>query len=138
MAETNDTIDAGAEPVYRVLEAFSFDEGGRPWVMRKGDLVTPSHPAFAGREGLLERVDDDVVRRQTMSVSAANNVRATETASAAPGQRRAVSSPPAPEPPSPPAPEPPSPPAPEPPSPPAPEPAKAKGKGRVVADSPQA
>lgn len=86
-----ETVDGSREQVYRVVEPFSFDHDNRPWVMRKGDLVTPSHPAFRGREALLEAVDDDVVRRQTTSITAASPVYATETAMAAPGHPRSVS-----------------------------------------------
>lgn len=83
MAESN-------EQVYRVTESFSFDHAGRPWVMRKGDLVDAKHPAYKyGKDAYLEAVDSEQVaaerRRSTVS--------ATETTMAAPGRPRARTAP---------------------------------------------
>lgn len=62
--------------VYRVREPFAFDQSnGVQRVMRVGDLVSDSDPAYVGRENLFESVD-------------AAATRAVETATAAPGERR--------------------------------------------------
>ncbi|CNG99014.1 Uncharacterised protein [Mycobacterium tuberculosis] len=62
--------------VYRATEAFAFTSGtGIPRIIRPGDLITDDDPDYKGREHLFEP-----------AVAAA--VRATETASAAPGERR--------------------------------------------------
>jgi len=76
-------VDQGT--VWRVLEAFSFDAEGRPWVMRRGDLVGESHPAFKVGRPYLEQVDAAALK--------VSSTRARETASAAPGERRAVTRP---------------------------------------------
>lgn len=83
MADNSDTI-------YRVVEPFSFDEDGHPWVMRKGDLIGPRHPAYKryAESSLLEPVDAGQASAPVTST------RAVETASAAPGQRRSRTTPP--------------------------------------------
>ncbi len=76
--------------VYRVIEAFSFDHGGRPYSMRIGDLIDTSHPAFnTGRMKMLEEVGEG----SGMADYADMSERAIETTTAAPGQRRSVRSP---------------------------------------------
>lgn len=67
--------------VYRATEPFAFTSvSGVPRVIRPGDLIADTDPDFKGREHLFEP-----------AVAAAN--RATETASAAPGERRARTKP---------------------------------------------
>ena len=62
--------------IYRVREPFAFDQSdGVQRVMRPGDLVNDTDPAYKGREALYEPVE----------VAA---TRAVETTSAAPGERR--------------------------------------------------
>lgn len=82
---------AAPTAVYRVREAFAFDDAaGRPYTMRKGDLVDASHPAVTpARMTLLEEVSPEVVRAQEArtSITAAD---AVEQATAAPGERRHV------------------------------------------------
>lgn len=73
------------EQVYRVTESFSFDHDGRPWVMRKGDLVDAKHPAYKyGKDIYLEVVDASQVAEERKRSA----VTATETTMASPGQPR--------------------------------------------------
>ena len=65
----------------RVKEAFSFDDGGVPVVMRAGTLVEDDDPRVKGRERYLEDAD---------TAAARTSVRAVETATAAPGEQRTV------------------------------------------------
>lgn len=81
---------APSQVVYRVREAFTFDEGGRPYTLHRGELVSAGHPAVTkARMSLLEEVSADAVRADTefTSVSA---VQAVEVATAAPGERRST------------------------------------------------
>ena len=83
MAETS-------EQVFRVTESFSFDHDGRPWVMRKGDLVDVKHPAYRyGKDLYLEQVSSQQVAEERKR----STVSATETAMAAPGKPRARTAP---------------------------------------------
>lgn len=65
----------------RVKQAHSFDLNGVPVVMRVGALIEDNDPRLVGREALYE--DADVA-------AARSSVNSVETASAAPGERRAV------------------------------------------------
>jgi hypothetical protein len=65
---------------YRTRESFSCDIGGITYVFGVGQIVTDDHPAFKGREGLFESLDDYAAALATSTAS--------ETASAAPGERR--------------------------------------------------
>jgi len=69
--------------LFRVRESFSFDHGGRPFVMQRGDIIDSEHPA-ASRTGLLEpmNVESEDARHTVTSVGA------TEDTSAAPGTKR--------------------------------------------------
>ena len=143
---------AEVENVYRVLEPFAFDHEGRPYVMRKGDIVEGDHPAYIGRERLFEQVTAQAAREARQMRT---QVSAVETATAAPGERRRMeidssvpedarttaSVPPGPSTPAPTG-EPPTtpPPAPSPPPPPAPAPSGAKTTADAVetADQPPA
>lgn len=68
--------------IYRVKEPFSYtDDRGVPRVMRVGDLVTASHDAYREKwTHFYEPVEE-----------AAGAAGATETATAAPGEKRSVS-----------------------------------------------
>lgn len=68
--------------VWRVKEAYSFDEGGVPITVRAGTLLGDDDPRAKGREQYLERAEDAATRT------------AVETASAAPGEQRSVTRPP--------------------------------------------
>jgi hypothetical protein len=73
--------------VYRVIEAFSFDHGGRPYSMRIGDLIGTDHPAFSEKRlNMLEEVSSG----SGMADYAEMAERAVEVATAAPGERRSV------------------------------------------------
>jgi hypothetical protein len=65
---------------YRTRESFSCDIGGITYVFSVGQVVNDEHPAFKGREGLFESLDDYAAALATSTAS--------ETASAAPGERR--------------------------------------------------
>jgi|SRR5215210_2515704 len=81
---------SSSDVVYRVREGFTFDHQGRPYTMRRGELVSPGHPAVVpGRMSLLEEVSATAVRADLdrQSIGAVN---AVETATAAPGERRAA------------------------------------------------
>ncbi|WP_255951548.1 hypothetical protein [Streptomyces odontomachi] len=67
----------------RCIKAFSAYEGGRPRVVRDGQLVEESDPIVAGREAHFETVDAHLARRP----------RAVEQATADPGEPRTVTSP---------------------------------------------
>jgi hypothetical protein len=73
------------ECVYRVLEPFSFDHGGRTYVMKRGDIVSGDNPAYRGREGLFEEVTAQAARE---AVAMRTRVSAIETATAVPGEPR--------------------------------------------------
>jgi hypothetical protein len=73
--------------VFRVIEAFSFDHGGRPYSMRIGDLIGTDHPAFSkGRMSMLEEVSGG----SGMADYAEMSERAVETTTAGPGERRSI------------------------------------------------
>lgn len=74
--------------VWRVKEPFSFDERGVPVTMRMGTLLEDDDPRIVGRERYLERAEDAASR-------SAPPASAMETATAAPGERRSRSAPPA-------------------------------------------
>lgn len=76
-------------PMYRVREAFSFDHGGRAYVMRTGDIVGADHPAFKGREALFEEINAESGIRDY----SAGTTGIVETATANPGERRTVRTP---------------------------------------------
>lgn len=65
--------------VQRVKEAHSYDEGGVPVTMRTGTLVGDDDPRIKGREQFYEPAEDATVRTSAV---------ATETTTAAPGERR--------------------------------------------------
>ncbi len=65
--------------VWRVKEAYSFDQGGVPVTVRTGTLLGEDDPRAVGRERYLERAEDAATRTSV------------ETATAAPGELRAVS-----------------------------------------------
>lgn len=65
----------------RVKEAHSFDVAGVPITMRVGELVEDTDPRLIGREAFYEDAN---------LVAARSSVTSVETASAAPGERRAV------------------------------------------------
>ncbi len=67
--------------VQRVKEAHSYDQGGVPIVMRVGALVDDDDPRIKGREQFYEPAEDAAVRTSAV---------ATETATAAPGERRST------------------------------------------------
>lgn len=71
--------------IYRVKEPFSYTDGrGVPRVMRVGDLVTTDHDAYREKwSHLFEPVNDAAERVATAG---------TETATAAPGEKRSVPS----------------------------------------------
>lgn len=73
--------------VWRVKEAFSFDHQGVPVTMRVGDLLEDDDPRAAGREQFLEPAQEAAQR------AAGTTPAAVETATAAPGERRARSKP---------------------------------------------
>lgn len=65
--------------VYRAKEPFAYtDKQGVPRSVCVGDLISGDDPNFKGKEGLYELVQ----------VAAARLAASTETASAAPGERR--------------------------------------------------
>lgn len=68
--------------VLRVSEAFSTDVDGVPRVYPAGTLIDSKDPVAKGRERFFAKVEDYVAR------SNASNAGATETATAAPGERR--------------------------------------------------
>lgn len=65
--------------VWRVKEAYSYDEGGVPVTVRAGTLLADDDPRVKGRERHLERAEDAASRTSV------------ETATAGPGERRSVS-----------------------------------------------
>ncbi|RBO82073.1 hypothetical protein [Nocardia puris] len=68
--------------ILRAREAFSYtDHHGVPRIVRPGDLVEDSDPGVKGREHLYEPVE----------VAAARSSAVVEQATAAPGEKRAVS-----------------------------------------------
>lgn len=67
--------------VQRVKESFSFDEKGVPVVLRAGTLVEDDDPRIKGHERHFEQAEDAAAR---------TTVSAVETATAAPGERRAA------------------------------------------------
>lgn len=65
--------------IFRAVEAFAFaNKGGVPHSVAPGDLMSDEDPNYKGREHLFEPVEVATARQA-----------ATETASAAPGERRA-------------------------------------------------
>lgn len=68
----------------RVKEPFSFDRGGVPVVMRAGVLVSDDDACVAGHENFFEPAEDVAARFSGTST--------VETATAAPGEGRALSS----------------------------------------------
>lgn len=66
----------------RVVQAHSFDENGVPVTMKTGTLVDDNDPRVKGREVFYEDAEDAAAR---------TSVRAVETASAGPGERRSRS-----------------------------------------------
>lgn len=60
---------------YRVVEPFSFDRAGVPYVARRGELVTEDDVRYAGHEQFFETADSFASR-------------AMERATAAPGEGR--------------------------------------------------
>lgn len=71
----------------RVKEGCSFDTpGGAQVNLRRGQLFPDDHPYVKGREGLFEPADDAAAR-------SAGAGAAVETATAAPGEARAMSRP---------------------------------------------
>lgn len=79
---------ASGQVVYRVREAFTFDADGRPYSLRRGELVSAGHPAVTkARMSLLEEVSADAVRADTEFTSI-GAVQAVETTTAVPGERR--------------------------------------------------
>lgn len=79
------------QAVYRPREAFSCDIDGVPYVLRPTDLVNESHPAFKGREQMFQQVTGEG-GEDYRSRTSATAARATETATAAPGEKRQRSS----------------------------------------------
>lgn len=68
---------------YRATEAFAFvDDNGVPWPVTPGTIVAKSDRAYKGRESSFEPVEASVHQSSRAS-------HAVETASAAPGERRA-------------------------------------------------
>jgi hypothetical protein len=84
------TTTSPKDQVYRVVESFSFDHGGRTYAMKRNDMVTRDHPGYKGRENLFEPVTEEYVRAQAARTSVGATWRANETATAAPGERRTV------------------------------------------------
>lgn len=73
--------------IYRALAPFAFtSKSGIPRVVAAGDLFSPDDPDFKGKEHLFEPVEAQVDRGRRVR---AGDTTATETASAAPGERRA-------------------------------------------------
>ncbi len=80
--------------VYRVKEAFSFDDAqGVPNVLRVGTLLGENDPRVKGHEQFLEPADAAAERTTVTSVTAERTSTAAETATAAPGERRHVTAP---------------------------------------------
>lgn len=73
--------------VWRVKEAYSFDQGGVPVTVRAGTLLGDDDPRAQGRERYLERAEDAATR------TAAPTGAALETATATPGVRRSITRP---------------------------------------------
>lgn len=72
----------------RVRESFSFDFKGVPTTLREGELYEDAHPFMKGREQMFEPADDAARTAATPAT-----VYTSETATAAPGEARALSAP---------------------------------------------
>lgn len=86
----------GVSKVWRVTEPFAFDgPDGRGWLMRAGDLIDETHPAFKrpGSKPYLEEVVPGAGATQHDRTFTPGVNTAVETATAAPGERRSVTAP---------------------------------------------
>lgn len=72
--------------IYRIREPFAYnDSRGVPRIANVGDLIDENHDAYTpGRHALMEPIETVMSRAQS-----------SETATAAPGERRSVTPPPA-------------------------------------------
>lgn len=77
--------------MYRAKEPFAFtSKGGLPRIITAGFVMFSDDPDFKGKEHLFEPVEAAAIRGRRVRAGDASAVDATETATAAPGERRDV------------------------------------------------
>lgn len=86
-----------ADRMYRALDSFSFDDKGRSYVIGMNKIVSEAHPAYqhairvGATETLFEEITPEAMAERESRAS--TMTAATETTTAAPGERRSVSRP---------------------------------------------
>ena len=76
--------------ILRCVEPFAVQDGNLPRVMRSGDVVESDDPIVKGHESMFEPVESFIVRR----AAGTSTGTMLETATADPGEKRAVTKPP--------------------------------------------